>query len=228
MRRAHSLPIVVLALTAGTFMAGAASAQTSGLRQLSWPGRAAVPAASAPSNPERGDLRRPNLVIPHGGFAAVQPAADRTPPPSPTPRRTLTPASAWLRPATPPAPPAAEPEAPPLAAVRAAPAPFIAPPEPRLEPRPQPRLAPPPPRQPASAPAPEYLPDQGGRGQPVPAEAISPPPPPVAAPRVDASASTIDPADPMAPRRDAPIFRMQQRNLTQSAPVAAPAAEAEG
>ncbi len=194
-------------------MAGAAAAQTSGLRQLSWPGRAAAPASAPSSTGARTDLRRPNLVIPHGGFAAVQPAAERAEPAAPAPRRTLTPASAWLRPAAPPAAqPVAEappPDAPPPAApVRAAPAP-------------PPPLAQPQPRQPV----PEYLPDQGGRGQPVPADAVWPAQP-EPAPRVAESvAATIDPADPMAPRRDAPIFRMQQRNLAQPAPEAAPDAE---
>ena len=60
----------------------------------------------------------------------------------------------------------------------------------------------------AARPTPDYLADQGG--QPVPAdiavpEPAAPPPPPAPA------------ADPMAPRRDAPIFRMQQ-----GAPAAPP------
>ncbi|GAA0643823.1 hypothetical protein [Brevundimonas lenta] len=90
-------------------------------------------------------------------------------PPAPAPaRRTLTPASAWLQPAA-PQPPA------PVAAPPPAPAPVAA--------RPL---------------VPEYLPEQGGRGQPAPAEAAYP------------AAPTQPSDDPMAPRRDAPIFRMQQ------------------
>lgn len=69
-------------------------------------------------------------------------------------------------------------------------------------------MAPPAPA-PAPAPAPpagpEYLSDQGGRGQPAPAEIVHPAPAPA-----PAAGAPDAPADPMAPRRDAPIFRMQQ------------------
>jgi len=198
LRRAHSLPIALLAAT----LASAAAAQTPApaarqdLRQLSWAGRtmAATPAAA----PARSDLRRPNLVIPHGGFSAVAPAPS-SPAPSSAPRRTLTPANAWMQPpAAPPAP----------APVRAdAPEPISA--------------APPPPRPaPAPAAAPEYLADRGGRGQPVPA-AIAYAPAPEPAPSGMAAPTGGEPADPMAPRRDAPIFRLRQ-----TAPQAEPVAEA--
>lgn len=178
MRRAHSLPIALLAAT----LASAAAAQTPApaarqdLRQLSWAGRtmAATPAAA----PARSDLRRPNLVIPHGGFSAVAPAPS-SPAASSAPRRTLTPANAWMQPAPPP---------------------------------------------PASAPvraeAPEYLADRGGRGQPVPAD-IAYAPTPEPAPSGLAAPTAGEPADPIAPRRDAPIFRLQQ-----AAPQAEPVAEA--
>lgn len=76
-----------------------------------------------------------------------------------------------------------------------------------LQPRPLPPESAPAPPPPASVmavatppPAPRALPDylpSGGRDQPMPAEAIHAPPAP---------ASTVDP---MAPRRDAPIFRME-------------------
>ncbi|HWQ86237.1 MAG TPA: hypothetical protein VN378_06175, partial [Brevundimonas sp.] len=180
MRRAHSLPI---ALLAATTLAGAAVAQTSpptvrqDLRQLSWSGRTMT--ATPPGAPAtaRGDLRRPNLVIPHGGFGAVEPVPARAAA-APAPRRTLTPANAWLQPAPPPAP----------APVMAAPAPAPA------------RAAP----QPRPASTPEYLPDQGGSGQPVPADIAYPSAPSTAEPVRN------DPPDPMAPRRDAPIFRLQR------------------
>ncbi|MGV8929235.1 MAG: hypothetical protein ACOH1E_05755 [Brevundimonas sp.] len=72
----------------------------------------------------------------------------------------------------------------------------------RPAPQPEPTL---PTAGPAPVPAqplraiPDYLPDAGGRAQAVPAALIAAP----------ASVRT-DPSDPMAPRRDAPIFRMQQ------------------
>ena len=190
MRRVHSLPI---ALLAATMLAGAAAAQTpqpavrQDLRQLSWPGRTTSAASPAATAAPRTDLRRSNLVIPHGGFGAAQPAPDRSAP-APAPRRTLTPANAWLQPTSAPPPPAP---------VRAEPpAPVVRP-----------------------AATPDYLSDQGGRGQPVPADVAysAPAPADVVAPAPD------QPADPMAPRRDAPIFRLQQQ---QPAPPPPPSAEA--
>lgn len=198
MRRAHSLPIALLAASA---LAGAAAAQTpqptvrQDLRQISWPGRNAAASSPAASDATRTDLRRTNLVIPHGGFGAADsaPAA----PAAPAPRRTLTPANAWLQPPPAPAPAMAAP-------VRMA------------------EAAPPPPvAQPVARPAatPEYLPDQGRRGQRAPADVVySAPPEP--APVSD------QPADPMAPRRDAPIFRLQQaapppETVAEQAPAAA-------
>lgn len=86
---------------------------------------------------------------------------------------------------------------------------------PAAAPPPEPVPAPPAPpaAPPAIAPAgPEYLRDMGGRGQPVPAEVLGQPAPPPAQP----AAAPSD--DPMAPRRDAPIFRIQQPS-----PDAAPA-----
>lgn len=194
MRRVHSLPI---ALLAATMLAGAAMAQTpqpaarQDLRQISWPGRNT--AAPTPNTPAatRPDLRRSNLVIPHGGFGATEsaPAA----PAATAPRRTLTPANAWLQPASPPPPPAM-------------PAPV------RAE-------APPPTASPASRPVarPEYLPDQGRRGQSAPADIVyAAPPEPTPS---DTAPDQL--ADPMAPRRDAPIFRLQQ-----AAPAPEPVADA--
>lgn len=181
MRRASSLA-AVLAASGGLLLADAASAQ-SDPRYLSWSGRGEVtPPQGRPADPTpvRRDVRRPNPVIPHGGAAAGDPAPNRlTPAPGPA-RRTLTPANAWLQ----PAPPAPEP----------VPAPAIAMAPPRVEQPP----APPPPR-----PGPEYLPDQGGRDQPAPAELIYP----AAARSEDLGAGA--PSDPMAPRRDALIFQMQ-------------------
>jgi hypothetical protein len=205
LRRSPILTTALLAAAGVVLCAGGASAQTAGapageargLRYLSWPGRSEAGHAAAPVAPAgaaRRDLRRPNTVIPHGGFASAQPAPARPGlTPAPGARRTLTPANAWMQPAAPPPEPApAEPAMVAPVAPRPAPAP-AAPPQPRL--------------------TPDYLPDPGGRGQAVPAELIRAPNPSQPAP-VESG-----PFDPMAPRRDAPIFRMQQ---DAPAPAAAP------
>ena len=215
MRRASTLAAAALAATGAMALAGAAPAQTiptagqaQGLRYLTWQGRGEAPAPasrdavrSAQPAAARTDLRRPNPVIPHGGFATAEPTAPSPLTPAPGPaRRTLTPANAWLQPR--PAPP--EPAPAPISAPAAA-------------------VAPLPPTAPAPRPArgPDYLPDQGRRAQPAPAEAV------YAAPVQDDGASATL-ADPMAPRRDAPIFRMQQTPppQPQAAPTIAPAAPA--
>ena len=208
MRRASTLAAAALAATGLLTLADAASAQSAagagearGLRYLSWPGRgeAADPADRDAARPaaNRADLRRPNRVIPHGGFAAAEPPAPRglTPAPGPA-RRTLTPANAWLRPAPAPEPVPVPVPAPPSAATATP--------------------SPPPP------PGPEYLPDQGGRGQPAPAEIVYPTPV-----RFDGADPVAAVSDPMAPRRDAPIFRMQQTPppVPQAGPAAAPRVE---
>ena len=230
MRPASILTTALLALAGAMTVAGAAAAQsapppgeTRGLRYLSWSGRGPVPAAPVEAEPvrpaaPRRDLRRPNTVIPHGGFAAAPVAPPARPglTPAPGSGRTLTPANAWLQPR--PLPPELAPPPPPpppaLTVARAA----------------------------AAAPtAPDYLPDQGGRGQPMPADAVYAPPPAATAvdpmaPRRDApifrmeSAAPAAPApetpvDPMAPRRDAPIFRMGSSAPVQPAPVQPPAGE---
>ena len=201
MRRAPILTTALLAAVGAMTVAGAAAAQNAaspagearGLRYLSWSGRGSVAAAPAETSQAlpsavRRDLRRPNTVIPHGGFAAAA-AAPATRPgltPAPGAGRTLTPANVWMQPRS------AEPAPPP--------------PPPAAAPAPAPRATP------------DYLPDQGGRGQPMPAEMIYAPPASEAA------------ADPMAPRRDAPIFRMQPPSPVASAPGdggdPAPSAEA--
>ncbi|MFN3931135.1 MAG: hypothetical protein ACK4JY_05225 [Brevundimonas sp.] len=199
----------VLALASGASAQSAGgSAEARGLRYLSWPGRgeAPTPARAEPARPApaRTDLRRPNTVIPHGGFARTEAAPTSREASSPAPaRRTLTPANAWLRP-TAPAPEYAP-----------APAPTaVAPPPP--PPPPPPRATP----QPRSTP--DYLPDQGPRGQPAPAEVV------YASPAAADAGPAAAPADPMAPRRDAPIFHMQRdAPPPPTSPVAAaPAGEA--
>lgn len=193
MRRVTRLTsgLATAALACALGLAGTASAQEAagaarGLRYLSWPGRAASasPTEAPAVDAARRELRRSNRVIPHGGGAeAARPTL--TPAPVAVPgRRTLTPASAWLR----PAPPAMN-----------APAPAPS--------------APPPAASPAQPPVPEYLPDQGG--QPAPA-AIAYPPPSAPSPA----------ADPMAPRRDAPIFRLAP-SPSASVPTAEPSDDRE-
>ncbi|MFN3558094.1 MAG: hypothetical protein ACK4UQ_02310 [Brevundimonas sp.] len=194
MRRAPrlSLGLATIALTA-IGASGVAEAQTTApARYLNWAGRGdvAMPASTVADSPTTAAARRPNRVIPHGGAYEVAPPPPLT---SEAPRRTLTPANAWLRAPAPAAeaPPPAQPPAARLAAV-----------------------APPPTRVPAPIqPLPDYLPEQGGRGQPVPAEVATATPQPASA--------AVDPVvDPMAPRRDAFIFRM--RPPSSPAPTEAP------
>lgn len=204
MRRAPTLATAALAAAGAMALAGAASAQATpgqaqGLRYLSWDGRGEIaaplePVAATPA-PTRRDLRRPNPVIPHGGFAVDEPAPPRlTAAPGPV-RRSLTPANAWMRPtAAPPPDPMPAPAGPVVAAPR--------------------------PNAPTPSAGPEYLPDQGGRGQPAPAEIVQPAPPRP----MDISGGSD--SDPMAPRRDAPIFRMQQDRPADPAPQPVEAAPA--
>lgn len=67
----------------------------------------------------------------------------------------------------------------------------------------------------APSPTPGYLPDRAGGGQAVPAELIHP------APVRTPGPAPVGPPDPMAPRRDAPIFQVQP-------PAPPPAAAAAG
>lgn len=201
MRPASILATSLLAAAGAIALADAAAAQ-SAPRQLTWAGRpevSAAVAAAVPISASAGRPRRPNPVIPHGGAAAVE-AAPFAPSEAAPPRRTLTPANAWLQPRQPQPEPAPAPVQP---AVMAA-APPVQP-----QPRPQPRATP------------DFLPDQGGRGQPVPADiALAMPTP---QPEAQPGPPQPDPSDPMAPRRDAPIFRMQRE---QPAPPPEPQAAA--
>lgn len=195
MRRAHCLTFGLMTVALGTGLADASMAQTAQnpapLRYLNWAGRGdptVAPVAMAPTGQPLQGQRRPNRVIPHGGAALTPaPAADASPP---APRRTLTPANAWLRA---PAPVAPAPAAPP----------------PVAPPAPQPVAA--------ARTTPEFLPEQGGRGQPAPADIVLATPQPA-----PAATAAPPPADPMAPRRDAPIFRVQQPT---AAPVVADPAQ---
>lgn len=197
MRRAScqtfGLAVLVLATTGAAGMAVAQTPAPTQARYLNWAGRgAAAPTPALADVSARPDAqpRRPNRVIPHGGAYEAPSAAPTVA--SDAPRRTLTPATAWLR------APAPAPEPAPAPMAMAAP---VAPP----------------PAAPARA-VPDFLPDQGGRGQPAPAEIALAAPPPAAA-----VAGPSD--DPMAPRRDAPIFRLQRTPPpapTQTAPAPQP------
>ncbi|MFN3668430.1 MAG: hypothetical protein ACK4VY_03925, partial [Brevundimonas sp.] len=119
MRRAPRVTTALFAAAGLALCAGAASAQAPAgatgearsLRYLNWAGRGETvrpaPVAVAPEQPVDRDqprLRRPNTVIPHGGFATAVPAPSRPGlTPAPGARRSLTPANAWMQPA-PPAP----------------------------------------------------------------------------------------------------------------------------
>lgn len=194
MRRALILTAAFAAFSAAPAMAQSQPQQrpgeAAGLRYMGWSGRTTDTAVRGPQDASAAadGLRRPAAVIPHAGAgapavtrASANVSAPRTP--DRVRRDGLTPATAWLA-------PEAE-----------VPAPV--------------------------QPQPEYLPERLAPVQPAPqpVRAAPPPPPPVEQPRVEqprveqptpAPVRTLpevpefDPADPMAPRRDAPIFRMQQ------------------
>ena len=192
-------------------MAAAQTPAPTQARYLNWAGRgagAAAPALADVSARPDAQPRRSNRVIPHGGAYEAPPAAPTVA--SDAPRRTLTPATAWLR--APPPVPAPGPGG--MAAPRRAPAPpCLRAPAPVPAPAPVAMAAPvtPPPPAPSARAVPDFLPDQGGRGQPAPAEIALAAPPPAAA-----VAGPSD--DPMAPRRDAPIFRLQRTPAPAPAP----------
>lgn len=192
MRRALILTAAFAAL-ATPALAQTQSQQPAGGRYLGWAGRTTDTAARGPQSASSEGLRRPAAVIPHAGvgappvtLASANVSVPRTP--DRIQRSGLTPATAWLSPETDaPAPAAAQPE---YLPERPAP----------VQPTPQPVRA-----------APQPVP---------PTPAPTRPTPPVEQPRIEQPAPApvrtlpegpeFDPADPMAPRRDAPIFRMQQ------------------
>lgn len=207
--------------------AGSARTLTPASQYITWAGRgpAVMPEAARTADATAdaaAPRRRSNAVIPHGGFASAVPMPQPETLLSAQPR-TLTPASAWTAPrpapGPAPAPTAAAVEPASVAAVDLPPPPRAATYQPRIQPGPQPQRQGPPPV------LPDYVPGQG-RGQPAPAQAVyaEAPPAPTDAP-VYGTPATQPPADydPMAPRRDAPIFRLQ-RPQAQPAPEPAPAA----
>lgn len=250
MRRALALLTAVSALSlAEAACAQSRAGENAGLRYMGWPSRPAPqPAAQpadAPAAQPRDALRRPNMVIPHGGFAQAETARPGLTP-APGPRSVgLTPANAWLRrggtvqpqPQPQPGPPPAATPAPAQPRESVA---YNTPPVSQME---APRELTPP-TYPDHAPSRGYRPYVPGEvimpvtpdGQPVyHGEADRPAPPPSStAPRLQPQSMTApqdqpaaEPApspgppvnaDPMAPRRDAPIFRIQQARSAQPAP----------
>lgn len=190
-------------LAPGVALAQQQPTNGAGLRYLSWPGKAAVAArpatAPAPAIDAAPEGARPVPTRAAASTASL-PLARIAPAPIPTSTsRGLTPASAWLA----PAPRAAEPQ-----------------PQPQPQPQTQPHaLAEPTPHQPAAAAPSAPAPAPQARVQPQPA----PEPAPAEPAPVQAAV-----ADPMAPRRDAPIFRLQRPDgATAAAPEtgAAPSAQ---
>ena len=191
MRRAL-VPAAVL--TAASALAGAAAAQSApvngaGLRYLSWPGK---PPAGARPSPAPAPAETAPVVTP---ASRTLPLARLSPPPAAsveTPRRGLTPATAWTAP-TPQAYPTAAPvqtyAQPPVQAPIQAPVPQPAPEQ--VAPRPAPvqtvDVQP-------SAAEPAQVQVQNQNQTQTQTRAETPPPA----------------ADPMAPRRDAPIFRLMR------------------
>jgi hypothetical protein len=213
-RRALAVSIVLTAvnLAAGAAVAQQAPTNASGLRYLSWPGKPAVSARATPTPAViQAEAPAPTVTAANRTLPGAIPLARLSPAPSTaTPRSNgLTPASAWMPQRAPtPAEPAqtapieaAPVETAPAQATRVAPSPYVPEPQPPA-PQPQPELQMP------AEPAP--APQQAAQAEPQPA------PQPAQA--------TV--ADPMAPRRDAPIYRLQRPQA--GAPLDAAAVAASG
>jgi hypothetical protein len=208
-RRALAVSIVLTAvnLAAGAAVAQQAPTNASGLRYLSWPGKPAVAARATPTPAViQAETPASTVTAANRTLPGAIPLARLSPAPSVAPSVTtprsngLTPASAWMPQRAPtPAEPA---QTPPVEAAPAETAPVQATrvaPSPYV-PEPQP-----------SAPQPQPEPQM----QAAQAEPQSAPQPAQAAV-----------ADPMAPRRDAPIYRLQRPQA--GAPLDAAAVAASG
>lgn len=216
MRRALAVSIVLTAvnLAAGAAVAQQAPTNASGLRYLSWPGKPTVAARATPTPAViQAEAPAPTVTAANRTLPGVIPLARLSPAPSVAPSVTtprsngLTPASAWMPQRAPtPAEPAqtapvkAAPVAtaqPQVTATRVAPSPYVPEPQPSApQPQPEPQM----PAEPAS------VPQQAAQPEPQPAQAAI--------------------ADPMAPRRDAPIYRLQRPQA--GAPLDAAAVAASG
>lgn len=214
MRHLIAKPFVILssAMALACAVAGTAAAQQAptngaGLRYLSWPGKPAVAGSPAlrptPVALAGGGAMRDPVLPPLARLQAPTPSSPVASAPgatagnaaSPT-RRGLTPATAWSAPAT------------------AAPAPG----SPRAYPSPTPQAQPQPLQAETGTPPPL------GRAEPQPvASAPSQAPSSLQASQAAPSAAAVAPVpaavDPMAPRRDAAIFRLQRSQGVESAPA---------
>lgn len=209
MRRALAVSIVLTAvnLAAGAAVAQQAPTNASGLRYLSWPGKPQVSARATPTPAViQAEAPAPTVTAANRTLPGAIPLARLSPAPSVAPSVTtprsngLTPASAWMPQR---APIQAEPAR--TAPVEAAPAETAPVQATRVAPSPYVRETQP------SAPQPQPAPQmQAAQAEPEPA-----PQPTQAAV-----------ADPMAPRRDAPIYRLQRPQA--GAPLDAAAVAASG
>lgn len=214
MRRALAVSIVLTAvnLAAGAAVAQQAPTNASGLRYLSWPGKPTVAVRATPTPAViQAEAPAPTVTAANRTLPGAIPLARLSPAPSTaTPRSNgLTPASAWMpqrapmqaEPAQTPPVEAAPVEATPAqaTATRVAPSPYVPEPQPSApQPEPQMRVEP--------APAPQQAAQAEPQPAPQPAQAAV--------------------ADPMAPRRDAPIYRLQRPQA--GAPLDAAAVAASG
>jgi len=208
-RRALAVSIVLTAvnLAAGAAVAQQAPTNASGLRYLSWPGKPTVAARATPTPAViQAEAPAPTVTAANRSLPGAIPLARLSPAPSVTPSIStprsngLTPASAWMPQR---APIQAEPAR--TAPVEAAPA-EIAPVQ-ATRVAPSPYVPEPQPSAPQPQPAPQM---QASQAEPQPA------PQP-------AQAAVVDP---MAPRRDAPIYRLQRPQA--GAPLDAAAVAASG
>ncbi|MEJ8404830.1 hypothetical protein WKI27_05675 [Brevundimonas vesicularis] len=211
MRRALAVSIVLTAvnLAAGAAVAQQAPTNASGLRYLSWPGKPAVAARATPTPAViQAEAPAPSVTAANRTLPGAIPLARLSPAPSVAPSVTtprsngLTPASAWMPQRAPtPAEPAQ------TAPVETAPA--ETPPAQATATRVAPSPYVPEPQPSAAQPQPEPQ-MQAAQAEPQP----EPQP---------AQAAV---ADPMAPRRDAPIYRLQRPQA--GAPLDAAAVAASG
>lgn len=209
MRRALAVSIVLTAvnLAAGAAVAQQAPTNASGLRYLSWPGKPQVAARATPTPAViQAEAPAPTVTAANRTLPGAIPLARLSPAPSVAPSTTtprsngLTPASAWMPQR---APIQAEPAR--TAPVEAAPAETA--PVQATRVAPSPYVPEPQPSAPQPQPAPQM---QAAQAEPEPA------PQP-------AQAAVVDP---MAPRRDAPIYRLQRPQA--GAPLDAAAVAASG
>lgn len=188
MRRTLALTTVLLAACALPEAAAAQQSNGAGLRYLSWPGKAAVAAPRANPTPA--------------------PAVAVAETPAPTPIRASAPIPlARLEPA--PVPTPSSRGLTPASAWLGSPHPAASAPTPEAAPAPQPYF--PEPAAPVPAPVPAPPPAQVAEAAPQPAALA---PAPATAPQPLETAAV----DPMAPRRDAPIFRLQRPDGSVAAP----------